>query len=608
MAEALNPADWGAAPVDGPEHWGAVPAEQATTSPVQQMLADFGNQGVAAGQRTTPVISAYGAPISEDVQERDDGAAMYVDPKTGEVVPTDSNKHVILRDPSDNKLKVFARSPETNEGVLASTGRLIGTGMAGSGAVAPVAKTVPPAITAAERIGVDLPKAIATDNPLTKLVGQALVKAPGPLGKSIENSRNNLQGAVGRAADMAGGTTDAAVAGDNFSNAIETSFKPAMKSGISAAYDNLSQLVDPNKLTPLQETKNVTASILSRRAESFIDGQGKAVDTVAEATRQPNGLTFDGIKGLRTHIGEMLDNGVFPEGMSEHELRGIYGGLSKDLNAAALNTGGPRAVAALERANELNKQVSDWKEGLKKVLGPDSRSGEGVAGAIQRMASNGPSADIETLAKARYAVPKEVWQDIASTTIQKLGISRNGEWTPAAYATDMRKLSDKGRLLLFKSVGSGDVLPYLDDIAKTSQKFVDSGKLANTSGTASHEALYAVGGTLAASTAHVLTGSGSWYEPLAVIGGLVGANRINSLLAKPATAASVARWTRTYVSYAKNPTAMTQASLRLASRNLSNTAAVEGIKFSPSDLIKSITSPAGADTGDQQDARPPTSQ
>ena len=128
-----------------------------------------------------------------------------------------------------------------------------------------------------------------------------------------------------------------------------------------------------------------------------------------------------GIKGLRTHIGEMLDSGIFPEGMSEHELRGIYAGLSKDLKAAALNTGGPRAVAALERANELNKQVSEWKEGIKKVLGPASRSGEGVAGAIIRAAGNGASADLETLAKARSAVPKEVWQDIASTAISKLG-------------------------------------------------------------------------------------------------------------------------------------------------------------------------------------------
>jgi hypothetical protein len=594
MAEAVNPADWGASPIDGPAHWGAVPADQPSTSPAQQMLVDFGNQGVAAGQRTSPVVSAYGAPISDNVQERDDGAAMYVDPQSGNVVPTDNTKHVILRDPNDNKLKVFARSPNTDEGTAASAGRLLGTGMA----VGPMAvsKAAPAAISAAERIGVEVPKGIATDSPLAAFTAQVAARAPGggPLMKAIEESRDALKGATGRAAEMAGGTTDAAIAGDNYAKAIDESFKPSVKRGVSAAYDNLSQLVDPNKLTPLHETKNVTAGIVGRRAESFIDGQGKAVDAVAEATRQPNGLTFDGIKGLRTHIGEMLDSGVFPEGMSEHELRGIYAGLSEDLKSAAMNAGGPRAVAALERANELNRQVIDWKEGIKKVLGPDSRSGEGIAGAIIRAASNGASADLETLAKARSAVPQDVWRDIASTAISKLGTGRNGEWTPAAFATDFRKLSDRGKALLFRSVGSGDVLPFLNDIAEVSQKFVDRGKLANTSGTAGHNALYTAGGAALAGIAH-----GSFVEPLTAIGGIAGINGIARLLARPATAASVARWSRIYNTFATSQAPTARIGLEIASRNLANTAASNGVKFNPSDLMRVVQSPSSARAQDQ---------
>jgi len=572
-----------------------------TTSPAGQMLVDFGNQGVAAGQRTSPVISAQMPNlISDQVHENDAGEAMYVDPKTDQLMPTDSAKHVILRDPNDNTLKVFARTPDTNEGIPSALGRLLGTGMA-AGRMA-VSKAAPSAISAAERIGVDIPKGLATDSPLVAFGAQVGARAPGggPMLKAIEDTRTGLQGAVATAAEKAGGVIDPAMAGDNYASAIENSFKPMVKSGISAAYDNLSQLVDPNKLTPLTETKGITANIIGRRAESYIPGQGKAVDTVAEATRQPNGLTFDGIKGLRTHIGEMLDNGVFPEGMSEHELRGIYAGLSQDLKAAALNAGGPRAVAALERANELNVQVSAWKEGIKKILGPDSRSGEGVAGAIIRAASNGASADLETLAKARSAVPKEVWQDIASTAINRLGIARNGEWTPAAYATDFRKLSDRGRALLFRSVGSGDVLPYLNDIAEVSQKFVQHGKLANTSGTAGHNAFYAAAGAVASSIFHAASGSGSWLEPLAVVGGLAGVNGMARLLARPATAASVARWSRVYNTFVQTQAPTARAALGIATRNLTNTAATNGVKFDPGALMKSVTSPIGAGAEDQQ--------
>jgi len=290
----------------------------------------------------------------------------------------------------------------------------------------------------------------------------------------------------------------------------------------------------------------------------------------------------------------MLDSGVFPEGMSQGELRRLYGALSDDLKAAAMNSGGPRGVAALVRANELNKQVVEWKEGIKKVLGPDSRSGEGVSGAIIRMASKGSSADLETLAKARSAVPKEVWQDIASTAISRLGTSRNGEWTPAAFATDFRNLSDRGKALLFRSVGSGDVLPFLNDIAEVSQKFVDRGKLANTSGTAGHNALYATGGAIAAGIAH-----GSMIEPLTAIGSIAGINGISRLLAQPATASSVARWSRVYDRFAVSPSPASRVALETASRNLSNTAAGGGIKFDPSDLMKAIQAPAGARAEDQ---------
>ena len=67
--------------------------------------------------------------------------------------------------------------------------------------------------------------------------------------------REGLKGAVATAAERAGGVTDPAMAGDNYAKAIEESFKPTVKAGVSSAYDNLSQFVDPNKLTPLARDK-----------------------------------------------------------------------------------------------------------------------------------------------------------------------------------------------------------------------------------------------------------------------------------------------------------------------------------------------------------------
>lgn len=607
--------NWPQAPAQSKQPWEmdwAQPKPEPTTSPAGQMLVDFGNQGVAAGQRTTPVIAAHMPNlISKDVHENDAGEALFVDPKTGGLVKTDSTKHVILRDPADNTLKVFARTPETNEGAASSLGRVLGTGMAAgnirTGPTVNAVKTAPEAIAAADRIDVPLPKLVATDSPLTAFTGQVLARAPGggPIVESMGNLRDNMQGAVGRAAEMAGGSTDPAVAGASFRGGIENSFKPMVKSGVGAAYDNVASIMDKNAKTPLSSTQGIAEEIVARRAGSAIQGESRAAIEVLDAVTRPGGgMNFDQIKNLRTHVGELLEGKTFPEGMSEHELRAIYAGLSKDLEAAALAGGGERGVAAFKRANELASNVAEWKESLKKVLGSQSRSDEGVATTIIRMAGR-EGGDVDALVKARTAVPPEVWQDIASTAIGRLGVGRNGEWTAANFATDFRNMSERGRALLFRSVGHGDVLPYLEDIAKVSQKIVDRGKLANTSGTAGHNALYAAGGA-------ILTGIGAGrvVEPLVAIGGIVGANGLSRLLATKASAASANKWVRAYAAFAERQTPATYGTLEMTTRNFSNTAAAaSGVKFEPGELMRAMQSPSGAHADGQEDVpRPPTSQ
>lgn len=458
--------------------------------------------------------------------------------------------------------------------------------------LAPEARPGAEVAQSAANIGVELPKAIASDSQLAKFTGQVLARAPGggPLQEGIKDAVTQTGEAVGRAAEMAGGSTDAATTGANFRAGIETHFKPVVKERVGQAYDEVTKLTDPNIRTPLDSTQGAIADITARRQASGEEDIGKAVKTVLGGATRPGGLTFEGVKDLRSRVGEMLDTGTFPEGMSQGELRRIYGSLSDDLQSAARNAGGDAAVQALGRANTMHKVVSDWKASLGKVLGTDTRSDEGVAGAIMRLASNGPTADLKTLAKARSSVPSEVWQDVASTAISKLGRSRTGEWSPAQFRTDFNGLSDRGKSLLFASVGERDLVPFLSDIAKVSQKFVDAGKLANTSGTAGHNAAYAIGGAVITGVLH-----GSLIEPITAVTGVVGINMMSRLLATKATAASMARWSRAYDTLATNPTPSAQATFNIVSRNLAGTLNGHlGTKVAPGDLLKSISSPAQA--------------
>lgn len=111
------------------------------TSPSAQMTIDFMNQGSAAGQGTSPHIAAHQKNlVSTKVFENDAGDVLYED-NAGNLVPTDSNKHVALRDPADGRIKIYARSPDTDENALSSAGRLLMTGL---GAGAPTARPAIP--------------------------------------------------------------------------------------------------------------------------------------------------------------------------------------------------------------------------------------------------------------------------------------------------------------------------------------------------------------------------------------------------------------------------------------------------------------------------------
>jgi hypothetical protein len=579
---------------------------QGAVQAAQQIYPSILTQQQAAAQRTTPVIQAQAPNLLGPATADELGNVGYKDP-SGQFVPTDRNKHVVLLDPADNTPKVYARTEKTEEGALASAGHMLGT-MMGPGNIM-FGGVVPPTIAAVERLGVEVPRAIASQRPLTTFTGQVVARAPGggPLQEAIPRSVEQLGGKVSEAAELAGGSVSPAAAGEGFTGAIERVFKPRVSGETARAYEGVERLLDPNRTQPLNATQDVVRDIVSRRTAAALPGAGRSADLVLEAVNRPQGMTYRGIKDLRQNIGELLEGGILPEGYSETELRRVYGALSDDLRTAVIDAGGPRAAIAFERANKLAEGVAGWKDTLRKVVGPSTRSGEGVYEAIVRMAGSGPSADQQGLIAARAAVPREVWQDIASTAISTLGRNRAGVFSPAQFISDYGRLSDVGKRALFGSVGSGNVIPFLDDIAQVSNRFVQAGKLANVSGTAGHQAFYATmasifGGTIGA----VAAGPVALIPPAAAIGGMIGTNLMARVLATPATAASMARWARVYQAVAERPTPAGIAAMGRVSGELANTINGSlGTKLTPADVMRStVQGPGTGQAGENQNRVP----
>lgn len=577
------------------------------TEPMQNAAIDLGNQLVAAKQGTTPNIGVQQPNlISTDVYQSDAGDVLYKDPATGQVVPTDQAKHVVLRDPADNRLKVFARTPDTQESAAVGVARVLAPGL---GAGAPTARAAIPLASqikpgqqvaqAADRLGVEIPKAVATDSTALQRAASATRNVPlagDPLVKSAERALVQIGD---KATDVAQGYGGGTVygSGDSARTAITRYITGTTKERAGKLYDAVDELVDNGVRRELSATKDVVAKISAARQGAALP-EGKAVQSVTEAINRDGGLNYQGVKKLRSAIGEMVDNGILPEGMSPAEMKQIYGALSEDLAATVRAAGGGKASAAFDRANRYYKLVSDRREELARIVGKSGDApAEQVFDRLVAKASSSSRGDIDALVKARKAIGADDWNDFVSGVVARLGrdpaakvgpdAMNAADFSPQRFLTAYGKLSAQGRDILFRSGGKADLAQHLDDIATVSTRFKELQKFANPSGTSQN-------------LAGMGLGAGIFADPMTTIGAVIGGRALATVLSRPATAAAAARWSRSYEQLARNPSFPRLASLEMASRNLVTNLKDVGVTASPQDFIKAIQGPMRSAAEDEQ--------
>ncbi|AWI90282.1 hypothetical protein C0214_19685 [Methylobacterium sp. DM1] len=445
-------------------------------------------------------------------------------------------------------------------------------------------------VEAADRLGVQLPRAVTTDN-MSVQRGAAAVRnipfAGNPLVRGAEQAIAGLgQAADNVAAGFGGGTQQAG--GEAAGSAIRNWITGTSRDRVGRLYDAVDEVVDPNVRTPLMATQAAVADIAAKNSAAGLP-PGKAAELVLDAVQRPEGLSYEGIKTLRTRIGELQKNGLLPADISGGELKAIYGALSQDLRDAVGAAGGQNALAAFERANRYNALVSQRREQLAKVVGVNGDApAERVFDRLKAAASSSSRADVELLTKARRAIGGEDWNDLAGSVAASLGRDAEGQFSPQRFLTDYGKLSGAGKAVLFKTTGQGDLARALDDIATVSSRFKDLQKFANPSGTAQNLA----GGGLVA---------GALSEPVTTLAAIVGGNVVSRVLAAPASASSAAKWAQAYERMVRRPAAATAAAYQTASRNLAATINADiGASVNVQDFLRALQGPVASRAEDEQ--------
>lgn len=469
------------------------------------------------------------------------------------------------------------------------------TGKAPAPSIAPTKVLTPgqEVAAAADRLSqagapVQIPRAVTSDSMAVQQAGVGTSNFPvagTPLVKAAERAIDQVGAKADEVVQGYGSGASVAQSGDTARLSIKDWIQGKSADTSKKLYDKVDTLVNPDVKTPLDTTRSVVAEIASKRDAAGLSS-GKATDAVLEAVQRADGLTYEGVKTLRTNVGEMLKGGILPEGVSGSELKQIYGALSKDLESSIATAGGPQASAAFNRANKYYNLVSERRESLAKIIGADGNApAETVFGRIEAMAGSTSRADISKLAQARKAIGSDDWNELASTVVNRLGRDVEGNFSPQRFVTAYGKLSDAGKQVLFRSTGKSELANHLDDIARVSSRFKELQKFANPSGTARNSIFAGLGAGLVTAPLTTLT---------TVLGGRV----VATALAKPASAASIAKLAKAQQAIAVAPSASKVAAYTLAARNLINTLGVKNV--SPTDFLRSLQGPIPVRAKDEQ--------
>lgn len=407
---------------------------------------------------------------------------------------------------------------------------------------------------AAERLGVNLPRAVTSDSRATQQIGKIATNVPiagQPLRQASQTAIQQLDDASKNvSAGYGAADANAATAGATLRSGLEDYIGPTTKARVEKLYDAVDNLVNPNALTPLQNTAAKVQEIVTRRGAAALPSESPAVSQVLDAIQRQQGLSYEGLKTLRTSVGEMMKSSNLPANISQGELKALYGALTKDLEGAVKNAGGNQALSAWQRANKYNTLVMERRENLNRLL--NVKSDEQLFNKVLNSASE-KGGDIKLLAQVRKALPADEWNELAAGVINRIGRDPEGKLTPDRFVTAYGNLSQAGKSLLFRSTGQSALANSLDDIALISSRFKQLNQYANPSGTAQS----VIGGA---------GGFGILADPVTTISGIVSARVMSELLARPQSARSIAKWSNAYYNAAAKPTRATLQALQQANR------------------------------------------
>lgn len=336
---------------------------------------------------------------------------------------------------------------------------------------------------AADRLGVTVPRAAATNptvvgNAARGTAGaiQAMPIIGAPLQRASQEAVEQIDDLGTQIANAYAPGVTREAAGQTIKEAGQAWVGPGSRAVADRLYGSVERAIPEGSMFNLGNTRRIAQQIQAQDIAAASNKSAPALARVAEALNRPDGLTFAGLRELRTELGQAIDDTMLSgAGTARPALERLYGALSDDIATGVRQYGGQQGTQAWERANGIFRQIAERREQIAKVIGKNdaAKSPEAIVETMIGMAGSSGKADVQRLLALRRATGADAWDELSSAAIGRLGQGRDGNFNPIDFLKNYQKLSDNGRQVLFGSTGQGNLRQALDDLATVSNAYRD---------------------------------------------------------------------------------------------------------------------------------------
>lgn len=304
-------------------------------------------------------------------------------------------------------------------------GKLIGQAASGNAkaraALAKLAKVNKQAKDAADRLGIDLPADVFSDDVL--LQSAAGLTRSEPASASEAAWINTIRAASDKADDVIarlGASKDvSSVSDDVLSNLTGT--QTGLETRAGRLYDAVDAAVKkPTRIGTPSLNKALTETI-QNVGEEGLTGAERALLKAASAD---GGITYGRLIREKQAIGRAIRRGDGPYGdVQVADLKRLYAALADDQMTAARLIGGESVAGKLELANKITQQQKDLEKAIVSAFGKDLEGS--IARRLETAVTGASKGDVAALNRVINVVPEELRGEAVLTAIMSATKSKS---------------------------------------------------------------------------------------------------------------------------------------------------------------------------------------